>query len=151
LSSQQAAYCADPHRQGGKETPSRSQQSSSSLLVDSFSSHRSKLCGSPLIRERSPALSSLPANIGPIADQQPLSSDAVRRLSESMPQLNISTSPDILGSASWDRVAMELAGASQVAKSENMQSFGIATRSAGSPQLNRRIMSHKSFAVVSLS
>jgi hypothetical protein len=53
----------------------------------------------------------LPASLSPVHGQQPLSGEALRRLSESLPQqVQMSASPDAFGESSWHHVGLQLAG-----------------------------------------
>ena len=65
--------------------------------------------GNVSAQSSSPAL---PASLSPVHGQQPLSGEALRRLSESLPQqVQMSASPDAFGDASWHHVGLQLAGA----------------------------------------
>lgn len=62
------------------------------------------------VRASSPVL---PASLSPVHGQQPLSGEALRRLSESLPQqVQMSASPDAFGAgeSSWHHVGLQLAG-----------------------------------------
>jgi hypothetical protein len=53
----------------------------------------------------------LPASLSPVHSQHPLSGEALKRLSESLPQsVQMSASPDAFGESSWHQVGLELAG-----------------------------------------
>lgn len=57
----------------------------------------------------------LPASLSPIHGQQPLAGEALKRLSESLPQqVQMSASPDAFGDSSWNDVGLQLAGGSRL-------------------------------------
>lgn len=68
------------------------------------------MMGGLSVRASSPIL---PASLSPVHGQQPLSGEALKRLSETLPQqVQMSASPDAfgLGDASWHHVGLQLAG-----------------------------------------
>jgi hypothetical protein len=53
----------------------------------------------------------LPGSLSPVHSHHPLSGEALRRLSESLPQsVQMSASPDAFGDSSWHQVGLQLAG-----------------------------------------
>lgn len=76
--------------------------------VGAMAPYADAVMGGLSVRPSSPKL---PASVSPVHGQQPLSGEALRRLSESLPQqVQMSASPDAFGDSSWHHVGLQLAG-----------------------------------------